>query len=203
MKIKQITSLFLGIFFSIIALGATLEDPPPLKMLRGTADNMISELTKNQGKLNDRIIYNVVKRVIMPRFDLYGMSRSVVGRDYWQQGSSSLQKQFTDEFTKYVIRTYSAALSSYSGEQIKFYPIRGYDPSQNTVQIESDILQQNGPPIPVSYRLLQNGSSWIIYDFSVEGISLVQNYRSQFANTLQQSGLAGLVKEIHQRNDES
>lgn len=183
-------------------LAAPAGDPPPLAMLRSTADRMIGELDKHQGNLknNDKLMHGIIRRILVPHFDVVSMSRAVVGRTYWQAGSPAVQKQFVDEFTLYVIRTYSGALESYSGEKIKFYPLRNYDATQSRVQINSDILQNNGPPIPVSYRLAKTGGSWAVYDFSVNGISIVQNYRSQFASTLQNGGLQKLVQEIHAHN---
>lgn len=208
MQVKKTTkflSLFCGFLFFVMILpsvAATSNDPPPLITVRTAADKLIAELDRNQARLknNDQLVYNIVRRTIVPYFDLAGMSKAVVGRNYWQAGSSDLQKQFINEFTLYVIRTYSSALESYSGEKVKFYPIRGYDAAQSRVQINSDILQNNGPAIPVSYRMVKGGSNWFIYDFSVEGVSLVQNYRSQFSSTLQKGGLKQLVAEIHSHN---
>jgi len=126
------------------------------------------------------------------------MSRAVVGRDYWQKATSSTQEQFVKEFTRYVIRTYSSALQSYDGEKIKFYPIRGG--ISDRVQIDSDLLLKSGPPIQMQYRLIQQGGQWLIYDFSVDGVSIIKNYNSQFAGTLRQGGLEVLVQKLHANN---
>jgi phospholipid transport system substrate-binding protein len=199
---KKITSLFLAILLFSLSAVALAIDPPPLAMLKNVSNQMITELNINQGKLknNDQLIYSIVRRVLLPHIDLTTMSRSVVGKDSWQVAPENVQKQFINEFTMYVIRTYSAALESYSGQTMKFFPMRSYDPSQNRAQISSEIQQKDGPAIPVSYRLAGKSNNWLVYDFSVEGVSIVQNYRSQFASTLQKSGLAGLVQEIHKHN---
>jgi len=192
------------IFFSLIMFcGAVFAvDPPPLAMLKNTSSQMIHELDKNlsQIKRNDRLVYNLVNRILVPHFALAAMSQGVVGRENWQQATPALQQQFIAEFTRYVIRTYSSALQSYDGETIRFYPIRGYNPSVSRVQVNSDILQKDGPSINLQYRLLNNGGNWLIYDFSVDGISIVQNYRSQFAGVLRQGGLTKLVQQLQQRN---
>jgi phospholipid transport system substrate-binding protein len=126
------------------------------------------------------------------------MSQAVVGRNYWQQASSSTQQQFVKEFTRYIIRTYASAMQSYDGETVKFYPIRGAVGSR--VQIDSDLLLKSGPPIQMQYRLSVQSGRWIIYDFSVDGVSIIKNYNSQFASTLRQSGLSGLVAKLHDNN---
>ena len=185
-----------GILFCMVSLAA---DPAPLAMLKSTSQQMLRELDKNLGRLkgNDQLVYNLVNRVLVPHFALVDMSRAVVGR-YWQQASSSTQRQFTREFTRYVIRTYSAALQAYDGETIKFLPIRGA--VGNRIQVDSELLLKSGSPVRIQYRLLQRQGRWLIYDFSVDGISMVKNYNSQFANTLRRGGLVTLVQQLQKSN---
>lgn len=207
MKTKKILTMVVGIalsvYFCAVALAAMpSEDPPPLAMLRNTADKMIAELNHYRGRLkgNDQLTYNIVRRVLLPHCDLVNMSRTVVGREYWSSATPAMQKQFIDEFTFYVVRTYSTALASYSGEKVKFYPIRGFSSSQNRYQVDSDILQERAPPVRVSYRVMREGGEWYIYNFIIEGVGLVQNYNSQFAATLHRGGLSELVTEIRAHN---
>lgn len=187
----------LGLFSSI----GFAADPAPLAMLKSVSATMTAELDKNLGNLknNDALIYRLVNRVLVPHFDLAGMSRSVVGKD-WQAATSANQQEFVKEFTRYVVRTYGSALESYNGETIKFYPMRGDVSGQSRVQVNSDIVQKNGSSIQVQYRLAGAGSNWLVYDFSVDGVSIVQNYRSQFSATLRQGGLSKLVQELKQHN---
>lgn len=177
-------------------------DPPPLVLLKNITSATTAELDRNLGHLkgNDRLVFGIVKRHIVPAFDLQTMSQLIVGKNYWQAANSNTQQQFTREFTNYVIKTYASAIESYDGEQLKFYPIRGFAPGQNRVQVNSDIIHKDGPPIHLQYRLLGSGNSWKIYDFSVDGVSIVQNYRAQFATTLRQGGLNRLVAELQKRN---
>jgi phospholipid transport system substrate-binding protein len=74
-------------------------------------------------------------------------------------------------------------------------PLR--DVSAVRPQVESVIVRKNGQQIPVSYRMLQSGGTWKIYDFSVEGISMISSYRAQFDTILQQKGMAGLLAQLN------
>jgi len=197
MKLIKILVVAFGILFCASSFAA---DPAPLAMLKSTSSQMLHELDRHIGNLkhNDKLVYDLVNRVLVPHFELVSMSRAVVGRDYWQKATSSTQEQFIKEFTSYVIRTYSSALQSYDGETIKFYPIRGG--ISDRVQIDSDLLLKNGPPIQMQYRLIQQGGRWLIYDFSVDGVSIIKNYNSQFAGTLRQGGLEVLVQKLHANN---
>ena len=203
MKRIKILVIMFSLFFwasSFVAKAATTADPAPLAMLKSTSSQMLHELDAHIGHLknNSKLVNDLVDRVLVPHFDLFGMSRTVVGPNYWQGALRNTQQQFIKEFTRYVIRTYSSALQSYDGERIKFYPIRGEIGDQ--VQIDSDLLLKSGPPIQMQYRLLQQGGQWLIYDFSVDGVSIIKNYNSQFAGTLRQSGLEALVQKLHKNN---
>ncbi|EKE00758.1 MAG: Toluene tolerance protein Ttg2D [uncultured bacterium] len=199
MKLVKILVVIFGVLFGASSF-AVAADPAPLAMIKSTSSQMLRELDRHIGNLknNDKLVYDLVNRVLVPHFDLISMSRAVIGPNYWQQASSNTQQQFIKEFTRYVIRTYSSALQSYDGETIKFYPIRGGISSK--VQIDSDLLLKNGPPIQMQYRLLQQGSQWLIYDFSVDGVSIIKNYNSQFAGTLRQGGLDAVVKQLQKNN---
>lgn len=199
MKFRQIALFILLVFAGVTAMAA---DPAPLAMLKSTSQQMVSELNKHIGNLkgNDRLVDGLVRRILLPHFDLATLSRAVVGREYWQGASSATQQQFISEFTRYVIKTYSNALQSYDGETIKFYPMRGNVSNASRVQVDSEILRKDGPSIHVQYRLLNESSGWYIYDFSVDGVSIVQNYHSQFAGLLRQGGLTKVVTELRSRN---
>ena len=48
----------------------------------------------------------------------------------------------------------------------------------------------------MDYRLLADGSRWRVYDIVIEGVSLVNNYRSQFAGILQKSSFEEMTKQL-------
>jgi len=185
-----------------LLITATFAEPQPLTILKQTSDQMIVELNKNlnQLKTNDALVYRIVDKILLPHFDLVGMPRSVVGREAWQQATATQRQQFIKEFTHYVTKTYAAAMASYDGEVIKFYPLREDLGNKTRVQIDSDLLHKNGPPIQMQYRMVKSGNTWLIYDFSIDGVSLVRNYQEQFATTLRQGGLAQLIEQLQQQN---
>jgi len=213
MKFRKVLVVFVGLVLSVFcftsgqarvanASRVSSPDPAPLAMLKSISNRMFSELDKyrHRGNLknNPRLVNSLVNRIVVPNFDLQSMSRAVVGGSFWQSGSSQVQQEFITQFTEYVIRTYSSAMQSYDGETMKFYPIRGA--VGDRVQISSDLLLKSGPPIQLQYSVSRVGGGWKIYDFSVDGVSIVKNYNSQFASTLRQKGLSGLVQDLKKQN---
>ena len=113
----------------------------------------------------------------------------------WNEASTQEREQFTQQFTTLVIRTYSAALASYTDQTVEFPPSRG-----SNSEVVTRIVRQDGPPIEVDYRMVQMGGQWMLRDFSVEGISMLESFRSQFAGDSNQ-GLAHLTEILTKHNE--
>lgn len=196
-KISKIICLISCLFVTV-----AFAEQQPLEITKQAATELTNELNKNlsQLKTNDALVYSIVDKTLLHHFDLNGMARSVVGRDAWQKATPAQQQQFIKEFTHYVVKTYASALSSYDGEIIKFYPLREAAGNKTRVQIDSDIISKNGPPVRLQYRLIKTNNTWLIYDFSIDGISLARNHQEQFAPTIRQGGLPKLIEQLQQNN---
>lgn len=197
---KKILIFICGMLFAMGVLAQSMQEPAPLMMLKQTTTQMLTALKQNKAtmKENTNVIYRIVNTILLPHVDLESMGRSVVGRTYWAQATPAQRDQFKRLFTRQVTQTYSTALQSYQNEQVKFFPMRNYNPN-GRVQVQSMIVRQNGQNIALSYRLLNAGGQWKVYDFSVEGVSIVQSYSAQYANELQQGGLSALNNKLQQR----
>lgn len=198
----KIRTLLLAIPFVLFFQCSMAQPASPTQMLESTANNIIKALQKNKSQLKKQpqIINGIVKQYLLPKVDVYGMSRTVLGRNAWRQASSQQRKVFTREFTKLVIRTYSGALSDFDNEKVKFLPLRGNYKNKRYVRINSIILRGNGRRIPLSYSLVRKSSSWKVYDMSVEGVSLLQSFRSQFSQELAQGSMQQLINKLKKHN---
>ena len=171
----------------------------PVPMLENAATQIINTLKQNQASLksNHQIVYQAIERYLLPNVDVNGMARSVLGRQAWNKASAVEKQEFTQAFTKLVIRTYASPLAEYSGETVAFVPLRGAADSR-FVRVTSVISRSNGQRIPLSYNLVSKNGQWKIYDLSVEGVSLLQSFRSQFGDVLQNSNMKDLIAQMHQ-----
>ncbi len=169
----------------------------PIPVLQNAADQIIATLKQNKAQLksNHKIIYQAVQQHLLPIVDVNGMSRSVLGREAWNKASAAEKNEFTAEFTRLVIRTYSNPLAEYSDETVKFSPIRG-GVDGRFIRVNSIVMRSSGQNIPLSYNLVAKNGQWKIYDLSVEGVSLLQSFRSQFAQVLQNSSMKDLIAQM-------
>jgi len=193
--------IFLSLIMAFFST-QSFAQPSPLVMLQNTSNTMISELNANKATLrsNPNKVFDIVNRILLPQMDMATMSRAVVGRNAWSSASAQDQQTFISEFTELLIRTYASAIAAYTNQTVQFFPIRGGYSGQSQIQVNSQIVQPNGPPIPLSYRLQLQGGQWKVVDISVDNVSIVQNYRAQFANDLNQGGLSDLNNKLKAHN---
>ena len=188
-----------SIFFCSTA--AFAGDNSPVVILNHVSQQMIGGLEQNKSKIKSspKIIDNLVEKYIVPHIDIDRMTGSILGRGYWTKASSAQKKQLITELQKMIIATYSAAFASYDNDKIQFYPLRG-DVNAPELQVQSVVVRRSGQKIRVDYNVEKLNGTWMVYDFSIENVSMVQSYRSQFAGTLSQGGVPLLIQQLKAHN---
>jgi len=172
----------------------------PVALLQSVADRMVAALKANKAtiKTNPQLVYQLANKIIVPYADLSEMSKRVLPPQAWAQATAAQRAQFEREFTMVLIRTYASALAAYQNQQVKIYPVRGGYANQTMVDVDSDIV--DGSSIHVVYRMMRRGSQWRLYDMSVEGVSMLENFRSQFSDALSQGNMDELIKRLAAHN---
>jgi phospholipid transport system substrate-binding protein len=202
--VRKFLFVLLGIFFlGCMTVNAAPVDP--VNMLRSIANQLINSLKAHKTNLknNPSLVYSIATRIVVPHADLAEMSKRVIPPSVWQQATNGQRSEFQGEFTTLLVRTYASALAEYNDQTIQFFPVRGGYAGKNNVKVDSQIIRSDGPSISVSYKLILKGSEWKLYDLSVEGVSLIESFRSQFADKLSRGNMAGLIANLKQHNAEN
>jgi phospholipid transport system substrate-binding protein len=126
------------------------------------------------------------------------MSSWVLGR-YWRNATPKQRQEFTEQFRTLLVRTYAKSLSSYTDNKITYLPFRS-SPDQTDVKVRTEVDQPGGFPIPIDYDLYLKGDEWKVFDVTIDGVSLVTNYRTTFANQIRMDGLDKLISSLAERN---
>jgi phospholipid transport system substrate-binding protein len=195
-------------FKSILAAAAMIvsasvmagEAIAPDVLVKNTATEVIEIVKKDkdiQAGDNKKIVA-LTEEKIVPHFDFERMSRIVLGRN-WAKASKEQQTQFTTEFRNLLVRTYSSALAKYRNQTIEYKPLHAAA-GDTDVTVKTQIVQPGGQPVPVDYALIKRDDGWKVYDVVIEGVSLVTNYRGQFANEIKQGGMDGLIQKLADKN---
>ena len=176
----------------------------PVTQLRSVATNILSALSRNsaglRGSSRTKIVHKIINRYLVPAISINRMAASVLGRNVWARSSRSQKNAFIKQFKVLVINTYASAFASYNRDKIMFYPLRESYTKKQYLRVNSIILRRSGQKIPISYNVIRQGSKWYIYDFSIENVSMVRSYKSQFASILSSGGVSALVKKLKAHN---
>ncbi len=113
---------------------------------------------------------------------------------YWRERTEPEQQQFTELFKELLEHTYVSMLELYRGEMIR-YVGEWVDGDYATVKTRVTLIKQ-ASEVPVEYRMLQRGDRWLVYDVSIEGVSVIANYRSQLKKVIHTSSYQNLIEQI-------
>lgn len=176
------------------------------QLVRSISSQLLTALKEHQGHWEEHQakLQSIVERVVMPHVDLSYMAKRVVGRHYWSSADAGTRTAFQSAFKTSVIHTYSQIFSNFDGETVKVYPLPDLDSGDNRVHVGMSIAQPAAKsPVIVKYYFVKRGDHWLIYDFNVEDVSVLDNYHAQYLDALQSEGLAGLTKKIDSKNKEN
>jgi len=134
----------------------------------------------------------VIGQTVDERFDWEEMSRRSLGR-HWAERTPEEKKEFIGLFRELLERTYLDKVDDYSGEAVTY---QGDTIDGNYANVKVKIVTSKGTEIPVEYRVMKKQTNWLVYDITIEGVSFVNNYRSQFNSILSKSPYSELVKRL-------
>jgi phospholipid transport system substrate-binding protein len=140
----------------------------------------------------------VIEQKVLPHFNFTAMAALAMGQN-WGKASPEQRKRLTEEFRTLLVRTYASALAAYSEQKLDFRPLRA-KATDTDVTVNVRVLQPGAQPVPIDYSMEKTATGWKVYDVMVGGVSLVANYRTEFANTVRASGIDGLIKSLHAKN---
>jgi phospholipid transport system substrate-binding protein len=187
---------------SVIAAPAAATNEAPDVLVKRVSTDVIDSVKadKDIQAGNSRKIMDLVNSKILPYVDSDKMTAQAAGR-FWRQASPEQQKQLSEEFRTLLVYTYSGALSQIKNETVEFKPFRA-DPADTDVEVKSQVNLTRGEPITLNYRLSKGAQGWKIYDLNVLGAWLVETYKSTFASEIGKGGIDGLIKKLHDRNQQ-
>jgi phospholipid transport system substrate-binding protein len=197
--VKVIRYGLLCLLFMVSGLQAS--DHSAYVMVKAASARFVKALQKRSGDWQGREgeMERLVKRYILPHVSVPQMSKMVVGRHYWISASNRQQRRFMREFQTMVIRSYLSVFVRYDGQKVVVYPPRIDEQAQHA-QVTSVVVQPSGKRVALVYHCRRVEGRWKVVDLDIEGVSLVQNYRVQFADALSVGGLELLNARLVKHN---
>ena len=199
MRVRRALGLGLAALFVLVSAQEAVAGAAT-DQLKGAIDRVVATLDspvlKGDGKVLERRA--AVRKIANEIFDFSEIARRSLGR-YWQPLTEPQRTEFVFLFGDLLERSYISKIELYGGEKIVY---SGERVEADLATVSTKIMTKNGTEVPVDYRLFKRGDRWMIYDVSVEGISLVSNYRTQFNKIIQTNGYNGLVEKMRTKQTE-
>ncbi len=188
---------FRGTVFLLLVLGGSVQSMAgeATEQIKQTTDKLIAVLTdpalKEPARAQER--RKLIRKTVDERFDWEEMARRSLAR-YWAQRTEKEKVEFVSLFSDLLERTYMDKVEDYSGEQV-IYEEERVDGDYGIVRVK--ILTKRATEISAEYRVKRKEDTWSIYDVSIEGVSLVNNYRTQFNSIILKSSYRNLIKMLN------
>ena len=139
---------------------------------------------------------NKLRSIFDGIFDYNEMSRATLSRN-WDKLTPAQQQEFVKLYKSLLENFYADTILSYKDQQVTYGKERPL--GENRYEVETKVIS-GSTETPINFRLVQKDGRWSVYDFSVEGIGVVSNYRSQFGRMLTKETpdemLANLRKQV-------
>lgn len=184
-------------FFMTLVISGSSIAGGPTEDVRKTTDKLIAIVSDPAMKSADRAAERArrIRKAVDERFDWKEMSKRSLAR-HWKKRTEREKEEFIDLFGKLLERTYLDKVEGYSGEKVLYVGER-VDGNYGIVVVK--IVTRKDTEILVKYKLKKKGSEWLVYDISIEGVSLVNNYRKQFNSIMTRSSYEDLIKKLRRK----
>ena len=181
------------ILFLLICFGVMAGDfANPTERVKDSVDKVLIILKDES--LKQEIRWEKIGIVIDQSFVFRSMSQSILATN-WKTATPTEREKFVEFFSQYLEETYRKKIEAYTNQKIEYV---GETINGKRAVVETLIITDN-TEIPVNYKLKSNDGVWFAYDVVIEGISLVNNYRSTFAAIVKNDGMDGLLNDIQLR----
>lgn len=200
LAVWRLVAFFVPILLS--AHAACADEQSARDIIQSVTTEVLQTLRTDNGEIKTdpaRLVKLMEQRVV-PYFDSRLMAGQVLGR-YWRTASDDQRQQFTAAFKQLLTNTYAAVFSRYVNETVEVLAAQSAGSPDRAV-VPTTIKSPGGQDIRVDYRVHRYQGQWLVYDVVVDGISLLINYRSEYASVLQRGSLDSLIARLKEKNAE-
>ena len=188
-KILQIGTI---LFFFLLSLaGDVFANSPITSELKQTIDEVIQIVSNPDLKKTPKLRREKLRKTIGFRFNYNQMVRRSLARNY-KNRTNKEREEFTGLFKKLLENSYASKIENYQDETINYVDekVKG-----RYALVKTEIVRKNGT-IDVDYKLINENGKWTVYDFVIEEVSLIRNYRSQFSKIIKTESYGALVAKL-------
>jgi phospholipid transport system substrate-binding protein len=133
-----------------------------------------------KGESKKKLRQDRIRNISEKMFDFTELSRRTLAQN-WKEFSDSQKKDFIELYKTVLESAYIDKIMAYTDEKVVFQKETAL--TDKTSEVQTAVMTRKDE-IPINYRVIRTDDGWRVYDVVVEGVSLVNNYRSQFREIL-------------------
>lgn len=174
--------------------------PPPDVLVRDVTLEVLEIISRDKDiQSGDRAkIVALIEAKVVPHFNFAGMAAQAMGAN-WRKANAEQKAKLTDSFKTLLVRTYASALTAYRDQKFEFKPLR-LKSEDTDVTVHVKVVQPGAQAVTIDYDMEKSPGGWKVYNVHVGGVSLVINYRTEFANQVRDAGIDGLIRNLETKN---
>jgi phospholipid transport system substrate-binding protein len=165
----------------------------PTDYVRGIL-NQVMGIQTDPG-LSTQARSQAIHRIIERNFDFAMMAQDSLGPTYGSISGGQRQEfirtfsyLFQDSYTRMVLNFLKRENIQYGREL----------PEGDKARVDTAIVRTN-ENIPVTYLMHTAPQGWILYDVIVDGVSILQNYKTQFAQVIRTKSFEFLLTRMQEQ----
>jgi phospholipid transport system substrate-binding protein len=165
--------------------------------LRSRIDRVVGILEDRSLKARPEARRTELRGAATEIFDFTETTRRSLGR-HWQAATPAEREELVQLFTALLERSYVGRVEQFTAERVA---IAGEAVDGELATVRTRLVSKSGVETAVDYRLHRLGDRWMAYDVSIDGVSLVANYRAQFNTIIRASSAQGLVRRLRAKQE--
>ncbi len=194
------------VLISFVQAAVAEGDATPQQTIMGITEQFVSALIEESTALkkDPQRGVTLARELLVPHLDFARFSRWVLGK-HWRGATDEQRSRFVDAFTESLLVTYATAMTSFVDEIISVaesitYPPARFRHGDREAMVPMRLRLTTGGEAEIRYRMHLEADRWVIYDVTVEGISLATTYRLSYNNLIKERGLDGLLADLESSN---
>ena len=182
---------------------ASVPGPGPQEIIKGTAERLLKSLDADREgyRRNPERMKTLVDELMLPHFDSDYAARLVLAK-HWRTATPEQRRRFIDAFYQRMLRNYGAALADFTADRLTVLPFKG-DLASGQATVRTEIRRDDGTRVPVNYSVRGTPRGWKAWDVTIEGISYVKNFRTDFGAEIEQKGLEAVIARLEAENQKA
>jgi phospholipid transport system substrate-binding protein len=189
----------LALVAALCSASALSQEPAnlnPNELATRVVENTLRDLDANRAEYrkNPKKVRELVDKNLLPYFDTAYAAQLVLAK-HWREASQEQRKRFVEAFYQSLLQNYGEALLEFTPDRLRILPYQG-KPDDTVATVRTEVRRDNGSRVPVNFSLRKTPQGWKAYDVTIEGVSYVKSFRTDFSAEIQQKGLDAVIQRL-------